>query len=122
MSTATGRTIPTYWTGRTENADGAVCSFGASGAAGVVASATRTAQGATVATFRLIGVVAGFDDFRPGARNTASYDGPAVRRERELQTGFDLGSVDATCDFAHALPDAGGAQTLQLVSSATDIP
>ena len=120
--TSSQRTIPTVWTAMRANADGAVCSYGASGGAAVMSSITSGADGTPVPTFRVLGVLAGFDDFRPAGTNTAGYDGPRVRLEREAQTGFDLFGVDTTCDYAYELPDASTAETVRLVTSSTQIP
>jgi hypothetical protein len=125
--TTSGRTIPTVWTAMNANADRAVCSYGASGGAAVTADLVAGAGGASTPVFRLLGVLSGYDDYRPAAENTvtqlaASYDGAKVRLERQGQTGFDLGTADATCDYAHELPDAGSAQTVRLVTSAADVP
>jgi hypothetical protein len=104
------------------NADGAVCSYGASGGAAVAAALASAPDGTVTPQFRLLGVLAGFDDYRPAGANTVAYDGPKVRLERQLQTGFDLTGVDATCNYAHELPDAASAETVRLVTSATQIP
>jgi hypothetical protein len=120
--TTSGRTIPTIWTAMRANADGAVCSYGASGGAAVTAALTAGPGGTVIPEFRLLGVLAGFDDYRPAGSNTVAYDGPKVRLERQLQTGFDLAGVDATCNYAHELPDAASAETVRLVTSATQIP
>jgi len=127
VSTTSGRTIPTVWTAMKANADGAVCSYGASGGAAVTADLVAGADGVGTPVFRLLGVLSGYDDYRPAAQNTVtqvapSYDGAKVRAERQVQTGFDLRGADATCDYAHQLPSAGSAQTVRLVTSAADIP
>jgi hypothetical protein len=120
--TTSGRTIPTIWTAMRANADGAVCSYGASGGAAVTAALRSAPDGTVTPEFRLLGVLAGFDDYRPAGISTVAYDGPKVRLERQLQTGFDLARVDATCNYAHELPDAGSAETVRLVTSTTQIP
>jgi hypothetical protein len=122
--TTSGRTIPTVWTAMRANADGAVCSYGASGGAAVTAD---LAPGTGTPVFRVLGVLSGYDDYRPAPQNTvtqiaSSYDGAKVRLERQAQTGFDLRSADATCDYAHELPAAASAQTVRLVASEADIP
>jgi hypothetical protein len=109
------------WTASRANADGAVCSFGASGGAAVTATVATAANGASTAVFRVLGVLSGFDDYRPAGQNTVGYDGAKVRQERQAQTGFDLRTTDVTCDYAHQVPPAASAQTLWLAATAADV-
>jgi len=119
--TTSGRTIPTVWTSMKANADGVVCSYGASGGAAVTADLVK-AGGVSIPVFRLLGVLSGYDDFRAAPQNTVGYDGAKVLLERQSQTGFDLRDTDATCNYSHELPGSGSAQEVRLVTSEAQIP
>jgi len=115
------RILPTTMFGMRPNADGAVCSFGNSGAQTVMAF--RGADNSW--RFRTAGVNAGREDFRTHAEgNDLPYDGPQRRDLFEAITGYELGDVAVACFAANLHPrlQADDAEIVTVVETPDQIP
>lgn len=126
IRTANGQVIPAQAVGMNANADGAICSFGNSGAEAVLPKIITDASGGQKVIFKKLGVDAGYDDFRSGSDNTVDYpdplDGPAIRRERIAQSGYtELNNYDSWCLFDGKTLDIASADVVTLVGPGTQL-
>lgn len=121
--TTNWQNIPAKMVGINKNADGSICSYGDSGAEGILPLVAQNPDGTYKYVARKLGTLAAYDDFRPASESTivlAGYDGPAVRKERAGQTGYNLEPYEGACYFTSEMfPNT---DTLILVNSTSQIP
>lgn len=120
--TTTGQELPLQMVGMNANADGAICSFGNSGAEGVVPIVIQNPNGTQKVEFKKLGVNSAFDDFRGPELNTVGYDGPLVRADRELFSGFNLKNFAAWCGLDGKTLELEYSDQVTLVRSSYEIP
>lgn len=118
--TANNQTIYSIMVGMKPNVDGAICSYGASGGVGVLPRVILQPDGTKKVSFKWLGILAAYDDFRLPGENTVvaeGYYGPLIRQQRFEQSGYaevlkpDLAGV---CYTDHKIPGPSNRQIIRI--------
>jgi len=113
MKNAIGQTLDLIWAAVPVSKDGAVCSYGDSGAEGFIMEDGHS---------RAVGTLSVFEDFTGKIWGTAEQ-GELNRKFFEDKYGVDLSGFSAVCGFSSKTPDASeGGVVIKPVLSSAGIP